>query len=190
MNYVDLVMLKNYLGVTTTSTDGLLNQAIHTASRWIDRHCGRRFHTDAGTTRVAVVPLRHRVIGDPHPGQSQLLVDDIATTTGLTVELGRAPSTWSSYTSWYADDPKPGWPVTVLRGTWSGTHTRITAVWGWPAVPDEVTQAALLQAARLHQRRSSPEGIAGSADWGSMRVTRIDPDVHALLSPFVLPAFA
>ncbi|WP_307937339.1 head-tail connector protein [Salinispora arenicola] len=68
MNYVDLAMLKNYLGVTTTSTDGLLNQAIHTASRWIDRHCGRRFHTDAGTTATRVVPLQHMSSATPTPG--------------------------------------------------------------------------------------------------------------------------
>jgi hypothetical protein len=56
-------------------------------------------------------------------------------------------------------------------------------------VPDEVVQATLLQAGRLYRRKDSPEGVTGSADWGMVRLPRLDPDVMALIEPYMLPGF-
>lgn len=44
--------------------------------------------------------------------------------------------------------------------------------------PSPVTDAALLQAARLVKRRASPEGVAGMGDFGPVRVSTMDPDIE------------
>ncbi|MDM4722754.1 hypothetical protein QTQ03_25310 [Micromonospora sp. WMMA1363] len=205
--YVDLDTLKLALagraaGSTTSlamdvGRDALLSSAIASASRSIDAYTGRRYWADTAAT-ARVYPLRGRVVCD-QDGE-RLMVDDIASTTGLTVEVGVAGSTtWTSVGS-------SGWetgpanalaklePVTDLlrvNARWhtsSITRVRVTARWGWPAVPDVVTQACLLQAARLYRRKDSPEGVVGNAEWGTVRLSRIDPDVQALIAHLVVPA--
>ncbi|MFC8456442.1 hypothetical protein ACFUJ0_06100 [Streptomyces sp. NPDC057242] len=66
---------------------------------------------------------------------------------------------------------------------------RVGTRFGWPAVPDDITEAALIQAARLYRRKDSPEGVTGSAEWGVVRLSRRDPDVWNLIDPYVLPGF-
>jgi hypothetical protein len=63
---------------------------------------------------------------------------------------------------------------------------RITAAWGWDAVPDPIEEACLLQASRLLSRRDSPHGIAGSPEAGSeiRLLERLDPDVAISCRPF------
>lgn len=48
----------------------------------------------------------------------------------------------------------------------------------WPA---RVIQAGVLWAARLYGRRNSVEGLAGFQDIGAIPITRVDPDIQALL---------
>jgi hypothetical protein len=69
-------------------------------------------------------------------------------------------------------------------------RVRVTAKWGWPAVPDTVVQATLIQASRLYRRKDSPEGVLGSAEWGTVRLGRVDPDVYALIQQLILPGMA
>lgn len=205
-NYTDINTLKLALagraaGSTTTlamdvGRDPLLDAAIAAASRGIDAYTGRRFYADA-TATARTYPLRGRVVCD-EDGE-RLLVDDIASTTGLVVEVGVAgSSTWTSVSSTgYETGPTNALvklePITDLlrvNSYWrtSGiTRVRVTAKWGWPAIPDVVAQAALIQAARLYRRKDSPEGIVGNAEWGTVRLSRIDPDVQALISHLVLP---
>jgi hypothetical protein len=125
-----------------------------------------------------------------------LLVDDIGSLTGLTVETGSGAS-FSAVTD-YETSPDnalaDGEPITGLRlvsGSW-GTATnrvRITAQFGWPAVPADIHQAALIQASRLAKRKGSPEGIIGSAEWGVRNLSRRDPDVWNLVEPYIVPGF-
>jgi hypothetical protein len=50
-------------------------------------------------------------------------------------------------------------------------------------VPDNLREAVLLQTARQFRRRLSPEGVAGFGEFGAVRVTRVDPDIEALITP-------
>jgi hypothetical protein len=50
-------------------------------------------------------------------------------------------------------------------------------------VPANLREATLLQTARTFRRRLSPVGVAGFGDFGAVRVTRVDPDVEALITP-------
>jgi len=51
-------------------------------------------------------------------------------------------------------------------------------------ITDDYTQALVMQAARLWQRRFTPSGVEGVGDFGPVRVTRLDHDVEALLAPY------
>ncbi|NJP75625.1 phage head-tail connector protein, partial [Streptomyces sp. C1-2] len=185
--YVTLEELKAQLGIETddTSRDVLLNRARLSASRGIDKVTGRRFWLDE-TPAERLFRLPGRVVREPDG--ELLLVDDIGDTGGLTVESGGGTS-WSAVTG-YETHPDnalaDGKPITGLllpSGTWGSVtaRIRITARFGWPAVPDDIAEAAILQATRLYKRKDSPEGIIGSAEWGVRNLSRRDPDVWALI---------
>jgi len=189
--YARLADLKRAVGeINDTARDGLLTAALFAGARMIDRHTGRRFYRDS-TTSARTYRTADRLVTDSD-GQL-LLIDDVATATGLTVEVGDG-TTWTAITSYFTEPDNAtvrGWPITGLRrdlGNWYHRRARVTAVWGWPAShPEEVEQANLLQAARLYRRKDSPEGVTGNAEFGLARVSRMDPDVAALLRPFVIP---
>jgi hypothetical protein len=90
------------------------------------------------------------------------------------------------------NNPRRGWPWTRLLAIGSyifpanlPQSVRVSGVWGWTAIPEEVKMACRLQAARFFVRRQSPFGIAGSPEIGTVRLSsRLDPDVELLLKPF------
>jgi hypothetical protein len=189
--YATLAELKAQLSITDSARDALLNKALASASRAIDKRTGRRFWLDSSAVQRTFNP-RGRVVREDEG--ERLLVDDIGTATGLVVETGGGTS-WTAVTGYETSPDNAllnGVPITALLlpvGTWghSTARVRITARWGWPAVPDEVVQATLLQAGRLYRRKDSPEGVAGSAEWGIVRVPALDPDVRAMIDPYMLP---
>lgn len=193
--YVDLPTLKSALGVESddTTRDTLLASALAAASRGIDRMTGRRFWLDTTAVERTYNP-RGRTVCDTDG--ERLIVDDIGVTMGMVVETGSGAS-WSAVTG-YETAPDnalvQGRPVTALlqpAGSWGyGTcRVRVTARFGWPAIPDEVVEATKIQAARLYRRKDSPEGVTGSAEWGVVRLSRVDPDVYALVQHLTLPGF-
>ncbi|MFG2899529.1 phage gp6-like head-tail connector protein [Streptomyces zaomyceticus] len=194
-DYGSVAALKQRLNIRAddTSVDTLLAAALAAASRGIDKATGRRFWLDPDpevrTYRTA------RRVARQDDGEL-LLVDDIGDLTGLVVEAGSggAFSTVTGYETSPDNALADGRPVTgLLRvlGSWgpATTRVRITARFGWPTVPDDITEAALIQAARLYRRKDSPEGVTGSAEWGVVRLSRRDPDVWNLIEPFTLPGF-
>ncbi len=193
--YASLATLKLALGIEPddTTRDDLLNQALAAASRGIDKMAGRRFFLDANASARTYNP-RGRVVRDGF--EERLLTDDIGTDAGLVVETGSGGS-FTAVTDFETSPDNAlarGRPITALlriSGTWAaGTaRVRVTARWGWPAVPDEVVEATKIQASRLYKRKDSPEGVTGSAEWGVVRLSRTDPDVWALVQHLVLPGF-
>jgi hypothetical protein len=189
--YATLAQLKDALKISDTASDDALNRVLVSASRQIEQHTGRKFWLDDSATVRTYRPAR-RVVST---GDGQLvLVDDIGDTTGLVVETGSTGS-WTAVTDYETDPDNAlarGEPVTgLLRLAWwfggYGLRLRVTARWGWPTVPAEVTEATIIQAARLYRRKDSPEGVLGSAEWGAVHVSRIDPDVQALLKDLRSP---
>ena len=146
--YGTLAVLKERLSIEAddTSRDTLLSSALSSASRGIDRATGRRFWLD-DVPVVRTYRPAGRVARDADG--ELLLVDDIGSVTGLVVETGSG----TSFTALSSFETSPdnaladGQAVTGLRrvnGTW-GTATsrvRVTARFGWPAVPDDITEAA------------------------------------------------
>lgn len=169
----------------------LITKAVTAASRAVEDWCGgRSFGLDDVATPRLFRPCDTDVAD----------IDDIGSPSDLVVE------TWdgSSWTTWAADDYQleplnaasratayawhqvvalsGGWPVGGRRPT-----LRVTARWGWSAVPAQVTEATILRAVALFKRRDAPFGIAGFGDFGALRITRQDSDVVSLLAPFRRP---
>lgn len=77
-------------------------------------------------------------------------------------------------------------PTSPVQVTDFPDAIRLTAKWGWTAVPPTIKQATLLQASRFLSRRDAPFGVAGSPEAGSeMRLlAKLDPDVAVAISPY------
>jgi hypothetical protein len=190
--YTDLPTVKAGLGKTTADDrDDLIEAAIAAASRMIDQRCGRRFYADpTATARTFTAYDRYFTIGDAQ----SLRVADYVTADDVIVETRTSfAGTWTTVSDWEpgpddADADGMPWTEIVYEAGWvsDSTKIRVTARWGWPSVPDAVTQAATLLAARLYRRKDSPQGVLGSAEWGVARVSRFDPDVENLIAPYIL----
>lgn len=192
-----------------TTRDELIIKAIAGASRGIDNRCGfprRKFWPDyAASARVFSASERGGY--DRKSGEWYLCVDDMATTTGLVLATSNDGTNWTTLDAGTLATVFPMGPdgdrnapgnlqaVVELRSYgnawWAGGRlVRVTSRWGWPAVPDTIAQAGLLQASRLFARRNSPEGVSGNAEWGIVRVSRLDPDVRAMIGDYVLDGVA
>src|SRR5512137_220373 len=188
--YVSLVAVKNELRITDASRNDRLDQLIEFASRHIDDRCGRRFWADTVATSRRW-RTRGRVVRDDDG--ELLLVDDIVSETGLVVEVGGGTS-WTAvagYETELFEQINPDRPIVGLRrlyGSWSHSpRVRVTAMWGWPAIPAPVTQACLIMAARAH--RDNPDSASAMSEW-IPRAGQLSPGVKDLLAPYVLPGFA
>lgn len=187
-SYATLPALKSRYDIADTLDDDRLTAALAAASREIEAHCGRQFN-DAGATSA------RRYM--PAPG-CLALVDDFHT-DAETVEVSTDGLTWSPWTAEtdYVLTPldgvvegQPGWPywrIIAHRGrrfTCDSRPTlRVTARWGWPAVPAPVAEACLLIASESFKMADAPFGVAGFGEFGPVRV-RMNSRAASLLAPY------
>jgi hypothetical protein len=193
--YCDVQDLQDQLDISTGADDIQLDLAIGASSRAVDAWCGRRFYKDT------TVSARY------YPATSSHLVepDDFWSSTGLVVQTD-VGDVGTYDTTWVAGDyelhpvngiagGREGWPYTQVVAVGSGetfpmpgyhrNRVKVTARWGWSAVPEEVKLATVLKAVRLYRRKFSPDGSAGGFELPVVKIsTREDPDVTALLAPF------
>lgn len=196
--YATLANLKLQLTIADTDRDALLNAALSAASRRVDTYCGRVFGLDTVATARLFDPDQ-RIAWRPN-GAQVFLIDDIGDPTFSVATGYYTTGTYTALasTDYATDRPNAiaeGYPITgLLRayGWYVGPSNRlqVTAKWGWPAVPAEVVEATLILAGRLYKRKDSPEGVLGASEWGTVRVSRTDPDVADMLGPLVKPGFA
>lgn len=186
--YCTLQDVKDALRVQDSVDDTILELHIETASRQIDDICERVFYSTAGQTRYFV------------PRDSYVCeIDDLVTLTSLKTSSAADKVydvTWTAAD--YQLEPVNGivggmpTPVTQIRAVdeyWfplanGETTVEVTGTFGWSAVPKPIKLATVLLAMRLYKRMDSPLGVAGVGDIGVIRVSRIDPDIDALISPF------
>lgn len=200
-SYISLAEMKYDVGETAEVNPGrdrALLRIIAAASRSIDRTTRRRFWPDIeATQRRYDLRARGRTFVDRRAGTTTVYVDDMIGISDLVVEVGDTSGVYSTYDVTYL--PEPLNAVEEHRAVEalvfntigiSGRLMRLTNRFGWPVIPDEVAEAAALQSSRLWSRKTSPEGVAGSAEWGIMRVSRLDPDVRELIKNLILPEFA
>lgn len=195
-NYATLPELKSRLriGVSDTGDDDDLNDALEVASRGIESCCNRQFN-DAGTPSPRV--FRPPLVGKAH-------VDDFSTTVGLVIETDSGGAavfgeTWTA--AHYELYPlngvvggQPGWPYSKIQPIrrcfplCTGRATlRVTARWGWAAVPAPVKAGCLILAEDLFKLRDTPFGAGGYGDYGRIRA-RENPNVWLRIAPYVRDA--
>jgi len=188
--YSTLAELKASLGITDSVDDTALEAAITATSRMIDDYTERFFYRD-GTTQSPV--SRYYTPQDI----TVLMIDDVYQITEVAIDAA-FDQTYSTVfaTSDYlvepVNAPRKGWPFTRILATGSYLYpyplpqsVRVKGIWGWNAVPAEISMATLLQSSRLFARRQSPFGIAGAPDLGVVRLSsRLDADVEVLCRPF------
>lgn len=186
--YCTLAQVKTALRIDDDIDDELLELAIEAASREIDQACERIFYQVSGTR---VYTPRDSYVTE---------IDDLVTLTTLKTSTGADGDFDLTIT-----DPKD-FQLEPLNGIAGGlesptTHIRfvrdflfpvdrqdatvqITGTFGWPAIPTAIKQAAVILSSRIFKRNESPLGVAGFSDIGAVRVSRLDPDVEALIMPF------
>ncbi|SET43384.1 head-tail connector protein [Nonomuraea wenchangensis] len=194
--YATLEELKAYMSIdkpTLSLNDDLLEEALESASREIDRHCERQFNkADVVSTRI----YRPK-------GCKLVTVDDFYSTEGLVIatdsgDTGSFNTVWSE--TQYELEPlngivngEFGWPYFRIRAVGSAafpvTHDRaslqITALWGWSAVPAPVKRATLVIASETAKLKDSPFGVAGYGEFGPVRVKN-SPVAMRMLAPYRL----
>jgi hypothetical protein len=194
--YALLQELKDYANAQKDTFDGLLTDSLDAATRGIEAVCHRQFN-DADTASVRTIPVSKVLTANV------AYVDDFHTTTGLVIETdddgdGVFETTWT--TADYQLEPldgimdgRPGWPYTRIRAvdvltfprpTNQRASLRVTARWGWAAVPKPVKQACLIVATEIYKSKDAPFGIAGATDFGTLRV-RENPLVMKKLAPYI-----
>ena len=192
--YTTLDTVKTALRIPLADTvdDLMLTSAINAASRQIDGACDRVFFSDSGS-RVYVP-------------ESSILVntDDITTITNLETSSGDGFTVTIPATDFQLEplNNRSGgqaFPATRIRATGAflfpvfsqrsvnldEATVRVTGTFGFTPVPDAIKQAALLLSIRIFKRLDSPLAVAGFGDLGVVRVGRTDPDVMAMIAPFV-----
>lgn len=183
------------IGTADTLDDDLIDNCVGAASRLIDGYCNRRFW-QTGTAEARVYQAEDSFYCS---------IDDVAGTALTLKTSSQADGTFD--VTWKVSD----YQLEPLNGnldglTWSYDKIRavgdylfptvnanygdqalvqVTAVFGWPAVPEPVTQATIIQASRIFKRYDSPLGVAGFGDLGAIRVSRyLDPDMAQLVEPY------
>jgi hypothetical protein len=189
--YATLTELKgaDVLNISNTDHDTILESVIEGISRAIDNWCAQRFYAASET--------RYYTGNNPYC----LRVDGISTATGLTIYTDVDGDGTYEYT-WAATDYQlapynavvEGVPYTqietVLLGNYWFPSTRkgvkITASFGWAAVPKPINRACVLQATRLFKRYVTPLGQAGASAVGTitLSIPALDPDVTMLLAAY------
>ena len=188
--YATLAELKtaDILNFSDTSHDAVLEREINAASRRIDEFCGRHFYQVSEIRYFT--PRNHNILD----------VDDIYSSTGLTVEFDTNRDAVFDLTLTSSDwnlwpyNPKNGRPWVRLETTLINGYSfyvlpksvKITALWGWASIPDQINQACVMLAQRLHKRNATILGQAAASAVGviSMKIPKIDPDVEMLLLDF------
>jgi hypothetical protein len=191
--YSTVAALKSRLGITDTTDDTILTSILTGVCRAIDKHTGRWFWRDAtATTRYYTPKWTDLIYTDPIVSVTNLYTD----TAG----------DWTWTTTWAATDyalmpynaSNDGWPYEYIQTTPNGNYSfsvldkyvKIVGIFGWPSVPYEVTEAALLWSERLYKRKDAPFGIMASIETGELRFLKeMDPDVTTLLEPYRVLAF-
>ena len=183
------------IGTADTLDDDLIDNCVGAASRLIDGYCNRRFW-QSGAAEARIFQAEDSFYCS---------IDDIAG-TALTLKSstqadGTFDLTWSR--SDYQLEPLNGnldgltWAYDKIRAvgdylfpTVNANYgeqalVQVTAVFGWPSVPEPITQATIIQASRIFKRYDSPLGVAGFGDLGAIRVSRfLDPDMAQLVEPY------
>jgi hypothetical protein len=193
--YCTLEQVKAALRISDSTDDTLLEGSVESASRLIDGYAMRSFYNAGTAARVFSTNDSLYVQTDDMAGtavtiETSTLGDGVWDVTFAATDYQLEPlnGTLDGITWAYDRVRAVGdyvFPTTsVLQGEGQAL-VRVTAVWGWPAIPKAIETATIIQATRIFKRFDSPLGVAGFGDFGAVRVSRfLDPDVEQLVQPY------
>lgn len=188
--YVSLDELKDYLKMTGKDQyDDVLQDALASVTTEIEAKCNRQFNRATDASQRSYYPDSHCVAK----------VHDFYVTTDLAVALNGV--TLVQDTDFELQpldgvvDGKPGWPYWVIKlingrrfnrsANLGGAPLKVTARWGWAAVPAPIKQATMIMAAETFQIKDAPFGVAGMDAFGSALRVRDNAMAASKLSPYV-----
>lgn len=187
-NYLTLAEFKenSYLG--DMPVDAYAQLAIDAAEEAIEAYTERRFY-QGGTADAYYYTATDT---------KYLPIDDLVSLVSLKTDDnadGTYETTWAA-----ADSLLAPYNASIIEQPYTRIETNaavsrtfpltpkgveVTGQFGWPAIPDRVKDATLLQAVRFYKRfREAPFGVAGvSLDGSALRLlSRLDADVELMLS--------
>lgn len=191
MSYATLAQFKAAVGITDNTDDTALQNVLDATDTLIDLYCDRKtgFGT-ASETRYYTAEDYQYVLTDDLVSVTTLQTDDDAN--------GTYETTWTSGTDFvlaprnaaldgfpYTEiDTSVTWPRNFPKDVYLGV--KVVGVFGFPAVPAAVTQAAIIQAGAVWNSRTAPFGVIGSADLGGiLRMSRaLHPEAALILEPY------
>lgn len=194
-DYITSAEFKTRHGVTVTTHDTRISEHVTAASRRVDEITHRQFGTHSGAATARYFrPVSCGLV----------LIDDAYEITSVDVDNGDDGTYETSWaTTDYETDPangigpdgQSGWPVTGLRAIEALTFpmysrrrsVKVTAKWGWSAVPSAVKEATYLLAHRLFYEVAVPSGTTPpSVEFGLAGSPLQRPfTAENLLAPFV-----
>lgn len=178
--YITRDKLKDVLDITDDSEDDWIDRCVLGASRALERRSGwpTFWNTVTPVTRTFSVVGRVRPVRTNRLNFDKILLrDGIASAEGLLVAGVSNPILMPE------EALDEGMPCDAIRLPSGAVYDQmtLTAIRGYPSVPADIEWAAQMQSQRFYGRKGSPEGIAGSAEWGLTRIPALDPDVLAIL---------
>lgn len=181
--YISAEQLKVALDITSSEEDVLIERCVRGAATAIEKRSGWPTFWNTVEPVTRTISVVRRVVPVRHPMWQYtkvLLRDGIASSTGFSV-VGFGTASLMPEDA--VTDGTPADSIKLPYGAnFNGEGTlSVTAVWGWPEVPYDIIWASQMQALRYYRRKGSPEGVAGSAEWGLTRIPALDPDVLAVL---------
>jgi hypothetical protein len=186
--YISLADAKRQLDIADAADDAILERLITATSALIDSYTNRRFDNavetryytpeDIGIVRIDDLVSATEVKTDDNAdgsyettwtaGTDYVPLPENASTDGL-------PFNHVSTTPWGTKS----FPVGTLKGL------RVVGTWGFPAVPEPVKIACLIQVTMLYRAKEAPFGVIGSAETGIIRLgARLHPEAALLLEPY------
>lgn len=198
--YTSIEEVKDRLAITDTASDLQLLLAVQAAARAIEGYCGRFFYKLAETRTYQPYDIY------------ELPIDDAVSISAINVDYdgdGIYETAWVAGTDYQlqigdgefnAMATGEARPFTLIRSInasgggkffpfiWPYSkwdRVQIVGVWGWPAVPFGVKQAAIQVASEFFKLKDSPFGLVGTSEFGVVRVPRNNPYIMKLLTPYI-----
>lgn len=184
---IDYDQLATWLEISDATDSGIFALILPSVSSAVRKWCGRSFETATTGTRYF----------RPLDAWTCHIDDCTAITTVATddADSGAWGTTWAS-TDFYADpaggigpDGMTGWPYTKITAVESREFpcvarpaVKLTGTFGWAAVPDDVTMAALMLAGEQYRAKSG--GFDTFTTDGSFTAIRRNVLVRDLLQPY------
>lgn len=186
--------VKEALGIPIPDNvdDARIELAVSAATNMIQQYCRRQFTADDTATARVYVAVNPDLV----------FIEDFYTTSGLVIQTdggadGSFGTTWTAAD--YQLEPLNGetfgeaWPYHTIRAIGSlyfprdydQALVRVTAKWGWAAIPPAVKQAAILQTITVFKSADAPFGATPFAETGILRLrSALHPTAAALVQDY------